>query len=296
MGYEIFIVILVGLLWAVVGIIFSRVARRNDNYIGFMVVSSSIKAVVAWIVFPRHRVLMDAISQPELFSSLLLLLAGLSYSVGITLMNKGMKRGHHGATWTLGQSALVIPFGMGVLLWSDQIRIWNIAGLIIILAAIFLFGRASGKDTPTQVSSNHWLIIVLLAMLFLGVQQTLTTVPSRWPDWQDSARLRIPMMWTGIMIGFILLNLRQRQRLVLTAWREILLLCAIGLLTSGMLFHAIDVFAKSSRAALVYPAAVGTCTTAFSLYSVLILREKTTVYHLSGMIAGIVGVLLVSWK
>ena len=74
------------------------------------------------------------------------------------------------------------------------------------------------------------------------------------------------------------------------------MLCTIGLLSQLLLFSALDMFAASSRAALVYPVAIGICTTTFGIYSLVYLKEKATVFHVLGIGLGCIGVILVSLK
>lgn len=294
MGMEFLSVVAVGILWAVVGVVFSRVARRRADFIGFMALSSLLSAAGAWVFFPRFDHLAEMFSS-ERDSFLILFLAGICSTVGMTFMNLGMKRGHHGATWTVCQSALVIPVVMGVLLWKDHLRIANTIGLLIVLGSIVLFGNKNEHPKEaTGSSAVAWLSVVLLSLAFLGAQQTLTTVPSRWADWRDLTNLRIPALWSGSAIAYNLLALGMRRRVAFGAWREASILCAVSLISSLMLFHTLDIFAASSRAALVYPAAVGTCCIAFSLYSLFVLKEESTRYQIAGMALGCVGVVMVS--
>ena len=287
--------LIVGVLWAVVGVIFSRVARSRQDFAGFMAFSSLVTAACAWLFLPDHAVLLKEGWTFGVRASLVMLLAGLCSAAGFVAMNRGMRAGHHGATWTIGQSALVIPFLVGVLLFSDRVYVRNAIGVGAILTAIAVFG---GKDETRTGAGNEasrwWLGLALLSLLCLGSNQTLTTLPSRWSGWEDTARLRVPMLCLGSALGYNILRGTWWRSWRTLAWRQAMLLSAVGVSSQVLLISAMDSFAASDRAALVYPVAVGTCITVFALYSVFVLREKATVKNILGMVLGCAGIILVS--
>ncbi len=51
-----------------------------------------------------------------------------------------------------------------------------------------------------------------------------------------------------------------------------------------------------SRAAIVFPVGIGVSMILFSLYSIFIIKEKTTWQHLFGMLAGTIGIIFVALK
>jgi drug/metabolite transporter (DMT)-like permease len=295
--YEISIVLIVGILWATVGIIYSRVARRGEDFVSFISFNSLLTTVSAWIIIPRHDLLIAQPITSHLPLLSVMLLAGLFSSFGMTAMHHSMRRGHHGATWTIGQSALIFPFALGIGIWGDSVKIINVCGFLTILTGIVLLGMVATENRESaKPSAGGWLSVALLSLLLLGIGQTLTTIPSRWLDWQDTARMRVPLLLTGSMIGYFTLMIGLRRQFRIRAWREGIILCAIGLLSQLLLFWALDVFAASSRSALVYPVAIGTCTTAFAIYSMVYLKEEATVFHVLGIGLGCIGVVFVSLK
>jgi multidrug transporter EmrE-like cation transporter len=138
-----------------------------------------------------------------------------------------------------------------------------------------------------------WLWLALLALFLFGTQKTLATIPSRWTDWEDTARVRIPMVLTGGTIGYQVMRAFLQRPWRVRRWRAAILLCGIGLAGRWLMFSSLDAFASFSRVALFYPVAAGTCTTAFALYSIFILEERVTVTRTLGMGFGCVGVVLV---
>lgn len=285
----------VGSLWAVVGVVVSRTAKRGEDFLIFMSFTSLLTASVAWIAIPRHYLLFAQRNAEWVQPSLLMLMAGLFSSLGMLAMQHGMRSGHHGATWTIGQSALVCPFVAGLLIWKDAVQLLNVVGVLAILCSIMLFGMSANRGGKVDGRvAVRWLSIALLALALLGTQQTLTTIPSRWAGWQDAARLRVPMLMTGSMMGYNTMRLGLRRALRLRNWGEGILLCVVALVSHFLSFRALDIFGSFSRAALFYPIAIGACTTIFAMRSVFLLKEKTATGHLLGMGVGCLGVILVA--
>lgn len=283
----------VGITWAAVGAVSSHSASTDVDFIGIMALMTSAATFFAWIIFPRYGVLMSRPIQADIAPIGVVFLSGVAQAFGLVMLNLGMRLGHHGATWTIGQSALTVPFILGIAIWGDQIRAANAVGLLFLLCAIGLFG-ASKNSSESIHGGGKWLTIALLSLLLLGAQQTLTTIPSRWAGWQDEARLRVPMMLTGKLIVYWGLLAMLRRKINRRAWRPAAVLCAITLVSSPLTFLAIDLFAKFNRAALVYPITVGVCTTAFSFYSVFVLKERATFQNILGMAMGCIGIGLVA--
>lgn len=284
-----------GILWGGAAVVISGVARKNADFLNFMAITFMLATSIAWILIPRYsQFSLDLPRLPDLVC--LFLLAGAFTACGMVALYRAMTMGHHAATWTIGQSALVFPFVLGVLVWNDTASAVNISGVVAILMGIIAMGVAQRKDSSAAgTSARAWLVIVLLAFVLLGIQQTLTTIPSRWHGWTDSARLRIPILMSGAMLSYvsasIVLRRLFRQKWL---WRYGLALMCIALVSQVLLFKSLDMLGGVSRAALVFPISIGTCIISFSLYSAIVLREPPSTARYVGMGLGVVGVILSS--
>ena len=97
-------------------------------------------------------------------------------------------------------------------------------------------------------------------------------------------------LYFGGVIGFALTTLpgmiRRRNFGGRGEWITALVLMILN--TSASLFfffRGLDLLAKSGCGGLGYPIAIGVCVVGFSLYSLLILREKFARLSLAGLIA-----------
>lgn len=297
MAYEIIIVIIIGLMWATVGVIFSKIAKNSIDFINFMTCSTLITSITTWIILPKYHVLTTP--PPQITALIIVMfLTGMISAFGMTAMHRGMQMGHHGVTWVIGQSALVIPFILGILIWGDKVRLINIIGLLAIITELILLGAGdnSGDQQTDKKNGGQWLLISLLSLLFLGIQQTTSSIPSRWINWHDTANLRLPIYMIGSFSGYAIVGLWQKKSINFSIWRPAILLSLIIIISNLLLFKALDIFASNSRAALVYPLAIGICTSAFAIYSIAIIKEKTSIAHIVGIILGCAGIILIALR
>ncbi len=281
-----------GLLWGGVGIVFSKVAQKKADFVTFMTGSSLLMSLSAWCFIARHPLISHHL--PRLSALIYVLItAGMIGACGMITLNWAMRIGHHGATWTIGQSALVIPFTTGVLIWHDKATIIHIFGIIAAISGIFFMGKAQREKGSTKSSLlSSWFVLALISFILLGCQQMLTTIPSRWQLWMDTARLRIPLGLTGGTIAYIITSIILRRLKRKWLWQYSVTLACIILPSQMLLFKALDIMGEVSRAAIVYPIAVGTCILSFSLYSIVILRESISPMRCAGMGLGAIGVIL----
>lgn len=290
-------IVAIGVLWTSVGVVFSRVAKKDVDFICFMAFSSIVTTIVATVIIPKYNLIFTQPSMTYFRAVIPTLLVGVATVLGTVSMNKAMRLGHHGATWALAQAALIVPFLFGVIVWNDNIKLVNIFGLVIIIVSIYLFGVAKHDNEISEKKDNlKWLIASLGCLLFFGAQQTLMTVPSRWSGWTDSAFLRVPFIQWGSMIGYNIVMIMRKKKITFKVWRLALLLSAAMIGSQLLLFKTLDIFADFSKAAIVFPMGIGVSMILFSLYSFIIIKEKATIQHVLGVTIGTIGIVLIALK
>lgn len=115
------LILLTGLVWGAIGILMGVVARRRLDIFVFTAAGTLLGSVAAWVVFPQWTVLLEG--QIPRGSSLILFLsiAGIAGVCGMLCLQKAMIAG--AVAWTVGQSAMVIPFLWGVLFLGEPLRL-----------------------------------------------------------------------------------------------------------------------------------------------------------------------------
>lgn len=283
-----------GLLWTVTGMIFSYAARRGLRLLAFAFSANFFTALLAWCACDWSAIRAGGLPALPAFT-VLVSFGGLLNATGMLLIMAAMRRGHQAGSWTVSQSAMVVPFLAGMIIWQERPTHVNLAGMLLIFASLCLFGRRAAvrdADTPGQ----GWFGLAMLAFVLIGVSQTLFTVPSHWSGWTDPGRLRVPLLTSAAALVLGIIGLCRRD---LPGAREMAagFGCSfISLAGSTLLFTGMDNLAATGLVSLVYPLAVGTCIVGFGLQTRFRLKEPLGLTGTLALCAGVAGVLLLGMK
>ncbi len=298
----IILAVLAGLLWAGVAALFSYVARHKKDPVAVIALASLVSVSVMWVACPDYGKLLAGEATRIGDLAIVMGIGGLCIGMGMIALPAAMHMGHHGATWTIGQSSLVMPVVVGLLVWGDQPAAHNLVGVAIVLAALVCLGIAKEKDpTPEEgdETPRHprktWFAVAILAFLFIGLEQTIKTIPSTWTDWEDVARLRAPFALTASMVvyqGVAIVKRRYRRPLPI---KEALILPALVVPSHFIIYRALDLFDAAGKAGLGFPTAVSTSIVTFALYSVFVLKEPLTRWRAVGLVLCVAGVIMVAF-
>ena len=290
--------VLAGLMWATGGAILSSVVRRGKGPIAFVALSSFVTVPALWLLVPDYGVIGsgEIPRLPELI--LFMALGGVSVGFAQLALQAAMKRGHHGATWTINNASLVIPFAVGVVFWADQPGLSNIIGVGMILGALMCLGVATERDEHTGRQKLHmvWFAFAMLAFVLTGLEQVAKSVPSQWVNWDDVARLRAPLTLSASALVLQTVAIVGRRYTRDAPWKEAIAMGCLMVPSHFLIYLALDIFAAHELTGLGYPMAVCACLLGFAIYSVVILKERLTPLRAAGLALGIVGVVLVAWK
>ena len=110
--------IVTGIIWTMLAVIYSGVASKQKSIVSFMFFSTVFFALLIWIFrFPRE------ISSAELGRvALAMIPAGLCGIAGFQMLFWAMRKGSHAVAWTFTQSAMVLPFLGGWLIFHQAVK------------------------------------------------------------------------------------------------------------------------------------------------------------------------------
>ncbi|MDR3707620.1 MAG: hypothetical protein P4L33_04925 [Capsulimonadaceae bacterium] len=280
--------VIVGLLWAGSGMVFSRIARSGSDMLAFIGATTLISMTLSWGVTnwrvigqwhcPRLGVLVA-----------LMLAAGVLNAVYQQLLLVSMRNGHNAIAWTIAQSAMVTPFVCGVLFWHDVPAPLKIAGILCLIASVATLGGA--KMSGSEVgNARSWLPLVLAMFFAVGVSQTIFTIPSRWTGWIDPGRLRLPLSFAGALLLNGGAALVRRAHLSWQVAAFALLSASLTFIAQRLLFAAMDQLARGGLLELAYPLAAGVCIVGFALFSAFVLKETYRRVEVFGIALGLLGI------
>ena len=288
---------LTALLWSGNGIIFSYAARKSLDFIAVMATATFLGAILSWIFISKPLVIFNGTVSRLGEMMIIMLSSGILGSIGVILMQKAMRSGHHGIVWTISQCALIIPFLFGVVIFHEPTVLLKNMGILFILISFLAFAwDQSRANRHADKSFLHWFPLTIFTFLILGIHQAISTVPGFWQNWEDSANLRGALINTVFfmtyLIAMIFFGRLPTNRTVI----KLGLLSGIIVFISPItLFGSMDLLAKENMLSMVYPLTVGTCIIMFVIYSILYLKEKLSFTILAGIAVGITGIVLISF-
>ncbi len=277
---------LTGLTWTLIGVVLSRCAKGGVDIISYSLMQTGITAAGALLLYVKP----SAVNGSDwLIPVLAVFGGGMLNSAAQMVVKTAMTRGNHGPVWGIVQSSLIVPFLAGAVLWGVKGSAWQWCGTALIAGGILT--PVIGKFGDFR----RWLLPALLAFLLLGAVQTLYSVPSQLA-YADSGGLRPLLVAGGGLAGWELV--RRRGRMAFSpngkTLRLALLMAALSLVSLKLFFLGLDYLSRAGAGNIGIPLIVGCNIAGFSLYSLLLLRERLSRIEIAGMLAVLAGIIVIA--
>lgn len=298
------ILIFVGLIWTTTGVVMGGVARHDVHVESMQCMSYLLGSLICLVLLPLYPSL-EVSGQFAWFAIGMYFLVGvLNYFVNVT-MTAAMKRGPNSLVWAILQAGMIMPFIVGICFHDVQANAMRLVGMAAMIAALALISL--DKNDSSDTTGKSWLLIAFVTFLIVGVQQTVATEPSYYPE----TRSGIPTIYRclalcgGNLVATIpyIFNIARKGGVegirdeFSGKW---LWLFAITLQASILIdklflsFKAMDIMARLGRGGVSYPVMVVSCIAGFTLYSMIILREKVTWRSAFGLLLCALGIVMLS--
>ncbi len=295
----IFFTLLVGLLSALVGVLYKIAAKKELNIFNITLAASIFSLFILGGSSAGNLRTAESVDC-SLFQILFVILAGGIGTAGALILQRSMIYGNSGISWAIGQSALIVPFLSITLIFGESWHPAKICGTVFILAgmAVLSVPDSSGQTESTPLKNpKYGLFLALLSFAVLGLAQSMMSATSYlFPP--DHAGLRPLLMTAGAIpatfCGKILLHDKD-YRLNKGALLVLVLLCFQVIASNTLQFKALDLLKNIGMNGIFYPVAIGTGIGAYTLCSVLAFREKAnafTIIGIAGILAGILAYCL----
>jgi len=290
-------VIVAGIFWIGIGVAVSKCSARGWNYNIVQGLTYLGSSVICAVILAGKSISTGAAGISG-FGFLMCCLAGFANFYNYVLTAKAMQRGPNGLVWGIMQSGLVGTFLMGVIFFGENPAPLRLTGLLFILGGVLVMGVA--KDEKSSGHGKSWMLFALGALLLAMVTQCCNTLPSYFPEFgKNNAVSRTLGLYFGGVIGFVLTTLpgmlRKRDFGRRGEWGTAGILVVLNTSASFFFFYrGLDLLAEHGCAGLGYPLAIGVCVIGFSLYSLLILKEKFSPLSLTGLGALCVGIIAIA--
>ena len=293
------LVIAAGFCWIGIGISVSKCSARGWDYNIVQGLNYLGATLICALILAGSGAFGSAWETPG-WGVLMSCLAGIANFYTYVFTSKAMQRGPNGLVWGIMQSGMIGSFLMGVLCFGEKAALLRLLGLALILGGILSMGLS--KDRKSASGGKNWILPSLTAFLLVMVTHCCNTLPSYFPETAGSSPVfRTMGFYFGGVIGFMLSTLPGMIRKHNFGGRNEWIVAGIMMLlnTSASVFlfyRGLDRLAKSGCGGLGYPIAIGVCIIGFSLYSLLILKEKFARLSLAGLTAVCFGIITISLK
>lgn len=294
---------LTGIVWVIPGAVINSSAKKGLSLDYIQGMTALIMMMLAVPVFFWGNVSVPFITW------IMLPLSGILNYICFALARSAMSAGPSGLTWAIMQSSFVMPFLMGVFFFDVPCSPLRLAGLFIMLAAMFLMGRwgntgtqteeACATETPRKGKRFLWLAYALLAFVLAGASQCSFNLPSYFIK-EEAGNLanmiyRAGINSSGAFMMFLLSPVWNRNSFkVKGTLVSILLMTFATLVAVGCLFTGLDTLAAQGAGAIGYPISLGSTIVAFLIYTAIRLKERLPLPALAGVILCLTGIVFLA--
>ena len=288
-----------GFCWIGIGILVSLCTARKWNYSIVQGMGSLGTALICALILAVNNC-REGLGQVLSWGFLMSFVAGILNFYTYILTSKAMQRGPNGLVWGTMQAGMIGSFLMGVLFFGEKASLLRLAGLTLILGGILFMGLS--KDNKPSEKSKGWLLYALGAFLLVILTQCCNVLPSYFPEKARAGAISRPLgVYAGSAIAFALVVLpkiiSKRVFCGKGEWIAAAVLMVLNICSSMLFFYkGLDMLARSGCGGLGYPVAIGVCVIGFSLYSLLILKEKCSPTSLVGLGAVCFGIIFIAMR
>ena len=306
LAFGIIALLLVGASWCMVGVIFGDAPKRGlqTALIQFSGACCSllIGLFIAFFILTEPT----TCSRQEMFYTCgTIFLASIFNYLGLQAMTAGMKCGPHGAVWGIMQSALIFPYLVGLIFFLQPLTLPNILGMLLVMSALVFFAMAKNqKAQPGMKICSKWRFYAFLALGIIAIQQNLATAPSAY---FESPKLVSPVVRSlsgaagtlfAACIWTLVMEIRRRgsaKEMFSGLKNPWLYLYVLGMqpfnlfFAYALLYPGLDAMGRAGVGSICYPLLVGSCIVSFSLYSILVLKEKASKVQIAALVLCMIG-------
>lgn len=226
------------------------------------------------------------------------LMFGVLFFCAVLVYMKAMENGPLSYSSLLFSFGLLVPIIFGVFFWHEPVSPIQLVGLTLLLLTL-LIGNRSAAGSDTQRLSMRWFIFAIAAMLGNGSLMTISKAQQMALTGQEIEEFLILAFGTSAMLSFLLFLYRHyRLKESVSHFRSrrlYLLVLVTGISTA--VGNQIALYLTGRLPAIVqFPTLSGGIVIMATLYSVVVYRERLTRSNVTGLILGLVALVLLSLR
>ena len=290
----ILLTLFVGFLWSLVGVCFKYIAKEQLSIFDVSLITSTFNLIILASILGvnLHGQGAEAV-MPGMGYVLFVLAAAILSVIGNFILQWSMKYCNSSVCWAIGQSSLIVPFLAITFIFREELVLFKGIGTLVILGGMVLLSISSkGEVKEGGNKSFLGVLLALLSFAAMGVAGAMLSATS-YLSYEDTAGFR-PVLF--MIAGYItiaggkIITKEKGFKFNRKALGIIIIYCLQGLLGQILQYAAMDKLRVVGMNGCFYPIAVGTCIALYSIWSIVLFREKTNRITILGTLAVLFGV------
>lgn len=289
MHQAIFYMLVTGVLWTLVGIIYGKAPNKQGELYSFLTLNGACYTLFIWSVhFPQ------AAPGEVLHLALYMIPATITEMTGFLLLKYAMARGSQGIAWSIAQSSMVIPFLGAILFLGNHAGLLKYTGAAVLLLGLVMVGLKKGKAGQPEAGRKGFLLYAFGAFLLVGLSQFMRIIPGNIGFSEAALSWRLPVAAPCGMIIWGSLALAGHCLAPQKVWKLAVPYAVVTALGQIFFFLAVDAADPLGVTAIVYPVAVGSSIFLFTSYCIWGRREEVPATGRAGTAMIVLGIVLLS--
>lgn len=257
----------------------------NRSLFSFNAVSYGVAAVIALVgvLFSAQSVSLTTVICAFFYAAIVISLQTAS----ITAMSIGAMS----TTSICVMYGMIIPAVAGPIFWKEPIGILQIAGIVMMLASLWLIeGRGASRTRPTE---KKWIPLAILAFILSGMAGVMEKIHQSTEAREE--RLPFVLVACAFMLAFSLSVLPFTKRVAESvAYLPTLGIAALSGLVIGFYSTVNLILSGKLDSMIYYPVANGGALILTVLASALLFKERMDKPKIIGTAIGLAGILCLS--
>ena len=199
-------------------------------------------------------------------------------------------------TSIIGNFSMLVPIVLGLLFWNERITVLQIAGIAVVLAALFFFKQKTKTDQPDgeKKRSPKWLLTAVAAAAAVGFSVCFTKRNSmQYPNYFKEYLLLLCAVTVLASLPYVLWAAAKKKIKLIPDIRFLYLTAIMAIIHDiNNIFYTIYVGRTAS--ALFFPVSGVSATLAVVIAGRIFLHEKLSANANVGIVLSIIAITLLS--
>ena len=289
MTTAILFMVLTGVIWTAVGVLFGRAPTEKDRLCTFFALNGAIFVTFVYLARPPTA----APAAEVLRLSALMVPSAFLEVMAFLLLKLAMDRGSQGIAWCIAQSAMVISFLGSILFPGNPSSPLQWLGMALMLGSLALFGMAKQADGKA-VNDATFFRLVFGAFAMVGVGQFLRLIPGYAGFSPETLTWRLPLQAPVGMVFWSVVCLSKGFWRPGAVWRHSVPYGIVVALGQVCFYLATDAADKLRITSVVMPVSIGTCILFFTLWCRFFRGERLSRVGWVAVALNVAGIALLS--